>query len=133
MAMDVHKPKPWRGLREFLKEYVIIVIGVLTALGAEQTVEAFHWRHKVAEAEQAMRLELLDDDLPQAFTQLAVSPCVDGDLNAVEEALDAGRSRVEVAGRAHKVRVPVRTWDMEAWRAALAGDVASHMSSERTI
>jgi len=30
--MDIHKPKPWHGLREFLKEYLIIVIGVLTAL-----------------------------------------------------------------------------------------------------
>jgi hypothetical protein len=131
--MDIHKPQPWRGVREFLKEYAIIVVGVLTALGAEQTVEALHWRHKVAEAEQAMRLELLDDDLPQAFTRLAVSACVDGDLNAVEEALDAGRSRAEVSGLAHRVRLPIRTWDMEAWRAALAGDVASHMTSERMI
>ena len=29
--MDIHKPKPWHGMREFLKEYVIIVVGVLTA------------------------------------------------------------------------------------------------------
>ena len=27
--MDIHKPKPWHGVREFLKEYVIIVVGVL--------------------------------------------------------------------------------------------------------
>ena len=37
--MDIHKPKPWHGVREFLKEYVIIVVGVLTALAAEQAVE----------------------------------------------------------------------------------------------
>ena len=36
--MDLRKPKPWHSLREFLKEYLIIVIGVLTALGAEQAV-----------------------------------------------------------------------------------------------
>jgi hypothetical protein len=102
--MDIHKPKPWRSVREFLKEYAIIVVGVLTALAAEQSVEAFHWRHKVAEAEHAMRLELLNDDLPQAFTRLAVSACVDGDLNAVEQALDTGRSRGEVARLAHSLR-----------------------------
>ena len=34
--MDIHKPKAWHGVREFLKEYMIIVVGVLTALGAEQ-------------------------------------------------------------------------------------------------
>jgi hypothetical protein len=33
--MDLHKPRPWHSLREFLKEYLIIVVGVLTALGAE--------------------------------------------------------------------------------------------------
>jgi len=42
--MDLHKPKPWHGLREFLKEYVIIVVGVLTALGGEQAVEWLHWK-----------------------------------------------------------------------------------------
>ena len=27
--MDIHKPKPWHGVGEFLKEYLVIVIGVL--------------------------------------------------------------------------------------------------------
>jgi hypothetical protein len=26
--MDIHKPKPWHGLREFLKEYLIMPRGV---------------------------------------------------------------------------------------------------------
>jgi hypothetical protein len=30
--MDIHKPKPIHNWREFLKEYAIIVLGVLTAL-----------------------------------------------------------------------------------------------------
>ncbi len=55
--MDIHKPKPWHGLREFLKEYVIIVVGVLTALGAEQTVELIHTAYKTTEAETAVREE----------------------------------------------------------------------------
>jgi hypothetical protein len=39
--MDIHKPKPWHGVREFLKEYVIIVVGVLTALaGASRGMAA---------------------------------------------------------------------------------------------
>jgi hypothetical protein len=37
--MDIHKPKPWHGVREFLKEYLIVVGGLLTALAAEQGVE----------------------------------------------------------------------------------------------
>ena len=30
-GMDIHKPKPWHGLREFLKEYLITVVGEKTA------------------------------------------------------------------------------------------------------
>ena len=57
--MEVHhKSYPVRSWREFIKEIGIIVIGVLIALGAEQTAEALHWRHKVEEADGAMRLEL---------------------------------------------------------------------------
>jgi hypothetical protein len=56
--MDIHKPKPWHGLREFLKEYAIIVVGVLTALAAEQAVEWLHVRTEVAEAREALSQEI---------------------------------------------------------------------------
>lgn len=57
-GMDIHKPKPWRSIREFLKEYLIIVVGVLTALGAEQAVEWVHVRADVREAREALHDEL---------------------------------------------------------------------------
>jgi hypothetical protein len=53
--LDIHKPKPWHGLREFLKEYVIIVVGVLTALAFEQGVEWLHWRHVTEVTEEHLR------------------------------------------------------------------------------
>jgi hypothetical protein len=56
--MDIHKPKPWHGFREFLKEYAIIVVGVLTALGAEQVAEVLHRNAEVSEARQALREEI---------------------------------------------------------------------------
>jgi hypothetical protein len=40
--MDNHNPKPWHGVREFLKEYAIIVIVVPTALGADAMVQRVH-------------------------------------------------------------------------------------------
>jgi hypothetical protein len=40
--MEFHKPKPIHNWREFLKEYAIIVLGVATALAAEQGVEWLH-------------------------------------------------------------------------------------------
>ena len=129
--MDVHKPKPIHNWRELLSEIGTIVIGVLIALAAEQTVEAFHWRHKVAEAEEAMRLELRDDDLPQAYARVAITPCMTAALDRVEAALDAGDARAPVTAAVPGYDPPTRTWDMEAWRAAVASDAASHMSAAR--
>jgi hypothetical protein len=45
--MDIHKPTPWNGWREFLKECAIILVGMLTALSAEQAVEALQSAHKL--------------------------------------------------------------------------------------
>src|SRR6185312_7597539 len=56
--MDIHKLKPWHGVREFLKEYLIIVVGVLTALGAEQAVVRLHDRAAEAQARAAIEGEL---------------------------------------------------------------------------
>jgi hypothetical protein len=56
--MDIHKPKPWRGVREFLKEIGTIVIGVLIALGAEQAVETFHKSQELHETRDALRDEI---------------------------------------------------------------------------
>jgi hypothetical protein len=74
--MDIHKPRPWHGLREFLKEYVIIVVGVLTALGAEQAVEALHERGLAREARAAIDAEMRDNANRIAYRQ-AQQPCID--------------------------------------------------------
>ncbi len=132
--METHTPKhPIRGWRDLLKEVGIIVLGVLIALGAEQSVEALHWHHKVADAEQAMVLELRDDDAPQAFTRLAVATCLDQQLDTIQTAIEAGRDRRVVAAFVRNYTPPARTWDSEAWKAALASDVASHASAERMV
>jgi hypothetical protein len=55
--MDIHKPKPWHGVREFAKEIGTIVIGVLIALGAEQTVEAIHRQRDRTELREALQRE----------------------------------------------------------------------------
>ena len=60
--MDIHKPNPWHGWREFLKEIGTIVIGVLIALAGEQLVERLHHGEQAKLAERAMRLELGEDD-----------------------------------------------------------------------
>ena len=59
--MHFRLPKPLHGWREFVGEVGIIVIGVLIALGAEQVVEAIHWRSEVAQFRQAEDTELANN------------------------------------------------------------------------
>lgn len=56
--MHIHLPKASVGLREFLKDYAIVVLGVLTALALDQLVEAAHERRLAGEARDAINQEL---------------------------------------------------------------------------
>ncbi|MDB5451481.1 MAG: hypothetical protein JWO33_59 [Caulobacteraceae bacterium] len=81
--MDIHKPKPWHGFRGFLKEYLVIVVGVLTALGGEQLVEEIHWRHEVRAAHGAMAAEIAEDNRVFAY-RAAAAPCIERRLDSIE-------------------------------------------------
>jgi hypothetical protein len=130
--MDIHLPKPLHGWREFIGEVGIIVLGVLIALGAEQVAEYFRQHAELREAEQAMTSELRDDDLPQAFARVSVNNCYSGELDAIEDAVASGdRTKFQTLAKNYK---PVfRTWDDEAWKAALASQVLVHSGSKRII
>jgi hypothetical protein len=67
--IDVHPPEEAaRSLKDFLIHILTIVIGLLIAIGLEQTVEHFHQRREVAEAREALRVER-DDNAKQLATQ----------------------------------------------------------------
>jgi hypothetical protein len=59
--MHIHLPKPLHGWREFVGEVGIIVIGVLIALGAEQTIEALHHRSQVHDAIDELHAESIEN------------------------------------------------------------------------
>jgi hypothetical protein len=84
--MDIHKPKPWHDLGEFLKEYVIIVVGVLTALAAEQVVAVIHEHALRSDAREAIRGEL-GQNLDDFRRRDAVQECIDKRLLEVESLL----------------------------------------------
>lgn len=130
--MHIHLPKPLHGWREFVGEIVIIVIGVLIALGAEQLVEAWHWHHKIDAAEAAMRLELAEDDGPQAYGRVLIGNCLDRQLQRIQDGaghVPAGELRQWAAA----YEPPFRTWDSEAWKVVVAGDTGSRMGPERLL
>jgi len=129
--MHFHLPKPLHGWREFAGEVGIIVVGVLIALAAEQVVEKFSWRERVHQAEASMSKELSDDDGSQAYERLAMSPCIAKELARAEQALIAERDRHVAFVAPALSPPPFRTWDENAWQAAVSSGATSHMSAER--
>ncbi len=130
--MEVHhKIKPPHGWREFVFEVLIIVFGVLLALGAEQAVEGMHRAHQVEEAEAAIRIELTTDDGPQAFVRAASAPCFTAQLKAMREALQAGADRKAFYELAQQYSPPRRSWDSEAWKSLVGSGVGAYMGADR--
>ena len=130
--MEIHKPKPFHNFREFLGEIGIIVIGVLIALGAEQFIDAMHWREKIDRSEAAMRLELAEDDGPQAFGRVIVAGCLDAQLKRIHDGIGSA-SAAQLRQWTTDYSPPFRIWDSEAWQTVLASDVGSHMGPDRLV
>ena len=130
--MQVHLPKPLHGWRAFVGEVGIIVLGVLIALAFGQLVDAWQWRDKVSHAEAAMRLELAEDDGPQAYGRLLIGQCMDMRLARIHDG--AGKVPADQMRQwAASYIPPFRTWDSEAWKVVVASDTGSHMGSDRLI
>src|ERR1700761_9658750 len=134
--MDIHKPKPWHGVREFLKEYLIIVVGVLTALGAEQVAEAAHWSHAVHEAKDSIHEELMMATV-FADERLARKACADAYLDELAAAVAASPAQweprpFEYCGLPHKDVYTGywRPWPTEVWQSIEAGGAVSHFDSK---
>ena len=125
-------PKPLHGWRAFMGEVGIIVLGVLIALAFGQIVDAWQWRDKVSHAEAAMRIELAEDDGPQAYGRVLIGRCLDMQLARIHDeagSVPADQLRQWVAS----YTPPFRTWDSEAWNVVVASDTGSHMGSDRLI
>lgn len=130
--MHFHLPKPLHGWRAFAGEVGIIVLGVLIALGAEQAVERLHWRQKVGDAEDAMRLELAEDDGPQAYGRMVIGPCLDAELARIHDGAGHVASQ-QLRQWAAAYMPPFRSWDSEAWKVVLGSDIGSTMGPQRLI
>ncbi len=94
----MEKNKQGRGWRVLLTELGIIVLGVSIALAAEQAVTWANWRSEVAQARQALRAEMLDNNNRFFARRLAIAPCLarqvkeaDAILTALEEKRAPGK------------------------------------------
>jgi hypothetical protein len=113
--MHIHKPHLWQGWREFLKEYLIIFVGVLTALIAEQVAEAVRMHAEAAEAREAIRAEVVDD-ITRIQQRALADGCVQQRLadlgKIVDKAAPDGRiSGPNWIGRPPRYGVESARWD----------------------
>ena len=130
--MQVHLPKPLHGWRQFAGEVGIIVLGVLIALGLGQIVDAWQWRDKVSHAEASMRLELAEDDGPQAYGRVLIGRSLEMQIARIHDG--AGSVPADQLRQwAASYTPPFRTWDSEAWKVVVASDTGSHIGSDRLI
>jgi hypothetical protein len=134
--MDIHKPKAWRGVREFLKEYVIIVVGVLTALGAEQGVEWLHWRERAGEGRARLVAEIGHHYLV-AEERLAVRSCLDRQILQIEERVLTSGSTLAplpLVGATtdfpEVYRAPARSLAGSAWESVISEGLSSHFTEK---
>lgn len=87
-------PKPMHGWREFIHEIVIVLIGVLLALGGAQLIDTLHSRSEIANFRAAVDHEL-GRDLGVYARIIVQRPCADRRLGELRRFLDdasAGRS-----------------------------------------
>ena len=139
--MDIHKPKPWHGVREFLKEYVIIVVGVLTALAAEQGVEWLHWRHVTEQVEANLRGGV-STNVGNAMTRVASTPCTSARVLELYKALASDDpmwrgTTVPYFAQGVKpnlplvIREPKGNYSRTPWEIAVAQGATTHLPPDK--
>jgi hypothetical protein len=128
--MEIHKPKPVHSWRELFKEIGIIVIGVTIALTGEQIVETLSWKHKVADAETAMRREF-SGDLAFAAAQIAEKDCAGKYFARMETAVRDRRADTLRQLAAMEPPVTTQPWVFESWTAAINSQIPDHISRDR--
>jgi len=124
--MAVPRKKLLGDWQEFTREFLIIVLGVLAALLAQQAVEAVDWRQKVNSAIADMNNELSGGDGAQGYVRMSIHDCVDQRMTVIRQAVEAG-DRTRARQMIDSVWLPNNTYDSRALESATASDVASHM------
>jgi len=132
---------PSMGWKAFWSEIIIVILGVLIALAANEAVQNWNWRNKVQDGENRLRV-----DVERAFINAAelyvTAPCLDSQLSKLTDNLlisgdkltpmpvfnekDAGASEWNFV-----VRLPNRPYRFSIWETLLADGTAAHFSPAR--
>lgn len=128
--LDVHAPhQTVHTWKDFLIHIATIVIGLLIAVGLEQTVEYFHHRHQVAEMRKALDVErrinanefgILTEDFHRIIPKLQTNMAIYKFLE-----LHPGASTEQWPGRLSWISISGYFFD-SAWKTAQQSDVLQY-------
>ena len=128
---------PAMGWKSFFSEIIIVVLGVMIALAANEAVENWNWQIKVRDGEVRLR-----DDVERVFINAAelyvTAPCVDSQLSDLTDNLmKSGDSLRPMPTYSEKivgnyvVRYPDRPYSFAVWQSLLADGTVAHISKAR--
>lgn len=125
--IDIHPPQHGAMTRrEFFTHLGIVILGILIAIGLEQTVEAIHQHQQVREARTMLRRELQDnrrnlaEDISAVDTHLAQ---LWSDLAVVARA----RAHKPLPGDEVVYIFPSESLQSVAWQTVQASNISEHM------
>jgi hypothetical protein len=128
---------PSMGWRAFWSEILIVVLGVVIALAANEAVSEWSWQNKVKEAETRLQGDITWGFLWSA-ERYATFPCVDAQLATMSRkvldstaTLDPAPLIANQLALPYVVRMPNRPYGFPVWEALLADGTASHFSPQR--
>ena len=97
--MEIHAPEGRiQSLRDITTHLLIVTVGILIALGLEQTVEWFHHRELVSEARENIASEIRDNKKELDGIQAAIPTARKNQLTVLEfiqDVLDHGKSGID--------------------------------------
>lgn len=113
-------------LRDFVREIVIIVIGVAIALGAGELVDDWNWRQEVAIIKDSLDDEL-SGTLFAAQERIKIADCQRRTLDRLDQIADDARGTLAIR---HAPISRNRLWGSAAWEAAVASGAIAHMDHD---
>ena len=135
--MHLELLKPQHGWRQFSGEVGIIVVGVLIALGAQQTVEHWNSAQQAEEARRAIKLEM-QGNYVFAKERLAVERCINSQLDSLAQRVLTANIVTEPAPTvvvsdhiSTVFRAPSRGWTATSWEGAIADGVRPHLRASQ--
>lgn len=126
------KLRPPHGWRAAWWEFGIVSLGVLLALGAEQTIKEVQDARELATVREALRNEARLN-LSAVELRVRLRPCVERRLNELQAVFQRHHERRPLGLRAPVNKPPYWTESTGTWQIALAGDDLTDMPLTETL